>query len=98
MIVTNMPYSWALIRRAFGLKSFFGDSDDTIHNPPIHESSVETRAHCLNPSMRAGSVSRPLGSISTTAELDRLYPVDDTVLELIGEREKTRGRVDITMV
>jgi len=26
MIVTNMPYSWALIRRIFNLKSFFGDS------------------------------------------------------------------------
>ena len=26
MIVTNMPYSWALIRRIFKLKSFFGDS------------------------------------------------------------------------
>ena len=28
MIVTNMPYSWALIRRTFNLKSFFGDSRD----------------------------------------------------------------------
>jgi hypothetical protein len=91
MIVTNMPYSWALIRRAFGLKSFFGDSDDTI----IH--NVSTHEH-LNTSIRAVSVSRPLGSISTTAELDRLYPVDDTVLDLIGEREKTRGRVDVNMV
>jgi hypothetical protein len=26
MIVTNMPYSWALIRRIFNLQSFFGDS------------------------------------------------------------------------
>ena len=26
MIVTNMPYSWALIRRIFKLKSFFGGS------------------------------------------------------------------------
>ncbi|KIW89703.1 uncharacterized protein Z519_09859 [Cladophialophora bantiana CBS 173.52] len=26
MIVTNMPYSWALIRRIFNLRSFFGDS------------------------------------------------------------------------
>lgn len=26
MIVTNMPYSWALIRRIFKLRSFFGDS------------------------------------------------------------------------
>jgi len=32
MIVTNMPYSWALIRRAFGLKSFFGASDAEHHN------------------------------------------------------------------
>ena len=29
MIVTNMPYSWSLIRRIFNLKSFFGDSDDS---------------------------------------------------------------------
>jgi hypothetical protein len=28
MIVANMPYSWSLIRRAFKLKSFFGDSSD----------------------------------------------------------------------
>jgi len=26
MIVTNMPYSWALVRRIFKLRSFFGDS------------------------------------------------------------------------
>ena len=26
MIVSNMPYSWALIRRVFNLKSFFGDT------------------------------------------------------------------------
>ncbi|KAG9769436.1 hypothetical protein ABEF93_004053 [Exophiala dermatitidis] len=26
MIVSNMPYSWALIRRIFNLRSFFGDS------------------------------------------------------------------------
>jgi hypothetical protein len=26
MIVTNMPYSWALLRRIFKLRSFFGDS------------------------------------------------------------------------
>jgi hypothetical protein len=93
MIVTNMPYSWALIRRAFGLKSFFRDSDDIV---PIHGPSVETPAHYLNTSIRAGSVSRPLASNSTTAALDKLYPVDDTVLELIGEREE-RGRGDISM-
>jgi hypothetical protein len=44
MIVTNMPYSWALIRRVFGLKSFFGGSDtenhSTIHGPSIQEVSV----------------------------------------------------------
>lgn len=28
MIVTNMPYSWALIRRVFKLKSFFTNSSD----------------------------------------------------------------------
>jgi hypothetical protein len=26
MIVTNMPYSWALMRKIFNLRSFFGDS------------------------------------------------------------------------
>ena len=99
MIVTNMPYSWALIRRAFGLKSFFGGTDDTIiHNVPIHGLSVETPAHYLDTSIRAGSVSRPLASNSTTAALDRLYPVDDPVLELIGEREKKGGHVDVNMV
>jgi hypothetical protein len=44
MIVTNMPYSWALIRRAFGLKSFFGGSDterhSAIHGLSIREASV----------------------------------------------------------
>lgn len=33
MIVTNIPYSWALIQRAFRLKSFFHDSDDAIILP-----------------------------------------------------------------
>jgi hypothetical protein len=44
MIVTNMPYSWALIRRVFGLTSFFGASDtehpDTVQGLPIREKSV----------------------------------------------------------
>jgi hypothetical protein len=44
MIVTNMPYSWALIRRAFGLKAFFGASDiehhNTIQGLPTCETSV----------------------------------------------------------
>ena len=31
MIVTNMPYSWALIRRIFKLRSFFGNSDQSIN-------------------------------------------------------------------
>jgi hypothetical protein len=97
MIVTNMPYSWAIIRRAFGLKSFFRGSDDTIiHNVPIHGLSVEIPAHYLNTSIRAGSVSRPLASDSATAAFDRLYPVDDTVLELIGEREEKRKEVVVT--
>lgn len=53
MIVTNMPYSWALIRRAFGLKSFFGDSDsehhDTIHGVSVREASVvSSRAQARN--------------------------------------------------
>jgi hypothetical protein len=95
MIVTNMPYSWALIRRAFGLNSFFRGSDDIIvHNEPIHQASVEIPARYLNTSIRAGSVAMPLASYSTTAALDRLYPVDDTVPELIEEREKKRGRGD----
>jgi hypothetical protein len=44
IIVTNMPYSWALIRRAFGLKSFFGASDighlNSIQGLPTREASV----------------------------------------------------------
>ena len=44
MIVTNMPYSWALIRVAFGLKSFFGGSDSdhhsTVHGRSVQETSV----------------------------------------------------------
>ena len=93
-----MPYSWALIRRAFGLKSFFHNPDDIIiHNVPIHEPPVETPAHYLTTSIRAGSVSRPLASDSTTAALDRLYPVDDAALELIEGRERQRGRGDINM-
>ncbi len=90
MIVTNMPYSWALIRRVFGLKSFFDDADDTINpNLPIHNPSVD---------IRAGSVSRPLGSNATTAALDKLYPVEDTALGLIEEREKRRSHAHINMV
>ena len=54
MIVTNMPYSWALIRRAFGLKSFFGGSDDvTIQGLSTHETSVAaSKAQARNRSSR----------------------------------------------
>ena len=80
MIVTNMPYSWALIRRAFGLNPFLRDADDiTIHSVP-----VET-----------GRVLRPLASNSTAAALDKLYPIDDIVVELIEERENQRDRGDM---
>lgn len=52
MVVTNMPYSWALIRRAFGLKSFFAESDSdqdttipgvSIHNASVVSSRVQAR-------------------------------------------------------
>jgi hypothetical protein len=90
VIVTNMPYSWPIIQKAFGLKSFFGDADDTINpNSTIHNPSVD---------IRAASVSRPLGSNPTTVALDRLYPVDDTALEQIEEREQRRSHAGINMV
>jgi hypothetical protein len=82
MIVTNMPYSWALIRRAFGLNPFFRDVDDII----IHGVPVEI-----------GRVLRPLASNSTAAALDKLYPVDDRVLELIEERCNQRDRGDMNV-
>lgn len=31
MIVSNMPYAWALIRRMFNLRSFFGDSEQDVY-------------------------------------------------------------------
>lgn len=53
MIVTNMPYSWALIRRAFGLKSFFGDSQIGHRNKPhslpvLDASAVSSKAQVRN--------------------------------------------------
>jgi hypothetical protein len=55
MIVTNMPYAWALIRRIFKLRSFFGDSEqDVVQDGNVREyqgQSVRTRT--------LGSVSRP---------------------------------------
>ena len=49
MIVSNMPYTWALIRRIFKLRSFFGDSEqDPAHGGGAREyegQSVRTRTH-----------------------------------------------------
>jgi hypothetical protein len=57
MIVTNMPYSWALIRRAFGLKSFFGGSDtehhSTVQGLSIREASaISSKAQAKNRSSK----------------------------------------------
>jgi hypothetical protein len=47
MIVTNMPYAWALIRRIFNLRSFFGDSEQDVarqdHVREYQGQSVRTR-------------------------------------------------------
>ena len=45
MIVTNMPYSWILIRRAFGLKSFFRHSgpDTDLQYDPMTLQGVSVR-------------------------------------------------------
>ncbi|RMZ90217.1 hypothetical protein DV736_g2543, partial [Chaetothyriales sp. CBS 134916] len=37
MIVANMPYTWALIKRAFKLKSFFGTSSDRSERGHMQE-------------------------------------------------------------
>ena len=71
MIVTNMPYTWALIRRAFGLKSFFGGSDtdhhNTVHGRPIHEASVvSSKAQARNRSSKF-FLGREGGKNSTSA-------------------------------
>lgn len=46
MIVSNMPYTWALIRRAFHLKSFFGEGEtqegSTINGMYVRGSSNAT--------------------------------------------------------
>ena len=45
MIVSNMPYSWALIRRLFKLKSFFGDasSQNGMQEPRVHHLDGQSR-------------------------------------------------------
>ena len=44
VIVTNMPYSWALLRRIFKLKSFFGDSGNQQMDGGMME---EVQGHSL---------------------------------------------------
>ena len=60
MIVTNMPYSWILIRRAFGLKSFFRHSDPdtdledpaTLQGSSVRDPSVAVPQKSRNRSSR----------------------------------------------
>jgi hypothetical protein len=52
MIVTNMPYSWTLIRRIFKLKSFFGgSSDDRVREGGMEEVQGHS-LRSLSPSTR----------------------------------------------
>jgi hypothetical protein len=54
MIVTNMPYSWALIRRIFHLKSFFGDSD-TVRDTSLNGVSMQGCSNATAQSMQKAS-------------------------------------------
>jgi hypothetical protein len=71
MIVVNMPYSWALIRRVFGLKSFFRNFDN-IATLPVHAPPVEPSSHYLNARTTLGSASNIPMDV-----LNRLYQIDD---------------------
>lgn len=59
MIVTNMPYSWALIRRIFKLRSFFGDStaanNQAAHAGQLNGYSVGAVALSSGPGSRNAS-------------------------------------------
>lgn len=45
MIVSNMPYSWTLIRRIFNLKSFFDESGASLTEPvPLSIQGISMRA------------------------------------------------------
>ena len=54
MIVTNMPYSWALIRRIFHLKSFFGDSD-TVRDISLNGVSIQGESNATAQSVQKAS-------------------------------------------
>lgn len=88
MIVSNMPYAWALIRRMFNLRSFFGDSEqDAIQGGVANEyqgQSVRTRTH--------GSVQRSrkrswLWKKSTTVKQDSTCSENEMV-----SRTRTRSK------
>ncbi|KAK5192811.1 hypothetical protein LTR99_010312 [Exophiala xenobiotica] len=61
MIVSNMPYSWALFRRAFNLRSFFGDSSsDRMQEGRARElQGTSTGAIPLGSQPRSRQVSQP---------------------------------------
>lgn len=61
MIVSNMPYSWALIRRVFKLKSFFGDSsaDRMQGGEPREVNGYAAGAVALDSQARSRSASQP---------------------------------------
>lgn len=61
MIVSNMPYSWALIRRAFNLRSFFGDSssDRMQEGRPRELQGTSAGAIPLGSQPRSRQVSQP---------------------------------------
>ena len=70
MIVTNMPYTWALIRRAFHLQSFLGESEtphETLNGVSMRGESNATvksvqqrkRSSLLFPGRNGGNDSTP---------------------------------------
>jgi hypothetical protein len=57
MIVSNMPYSWALLRRLFKLKAFFGNSDhDDIQDGNVQqlEGQALSRSNIFGSALKPG--------------------------------------------
>lgn len=90
MIVTNMPYAWALIRRIFKIRSFFGDSEqDVVRDGQVRQyqgQSVGTRTHGSTSQSRKKSWWRK-------SSAPRQRPMSSSENEMVSRTRSTTGDV-----
>lgn len=92
MIVTNMPYAWALVRRLFKLRSFLGDSEqDEVHQDGRPREylgqSVQTRT-LGSTTQRSGKRSWPWRSKSRAA---KQRPLSSSENEMVSRTRSLAG-------